>query len=355
MKHVLLLMICLITGVCSRAGDLGIGDAAPLLKAHWLKGKPVERFEKGHVYVLEFWATWCGPCIGAMPHITKLAKQYAGKATFIGVNVFENAKMDSGVVEKVAKFVKANTKKMGYTVCMDEAGSFMAKNWMRAAGLSSIPATMIIDQEGVIAWIGHPKAMDKPLESIVAGTWDVKAFAVTYQQNKIEEKKRIEESKPVMAMLTAMNELMAAKNYTAVIDSFARFPDTQYGKNEYLAPLYFKSLAHTDTLRAAGELDQLTDSTSKAAVFSALSAEEGLTLHFYQACIDYYTSVTSANPYDMSSLAAAYFNAGESAKAVALQQKWLKWMKRDKDEPPPAWYLQLEEERLKKYKRAIRK
>lgn len=355
MKNVLLLLVCLITSICSRAEELGIGDAAPVLKAHWLKGKPVEKFEKGHVYVLEFWATWCGPCIGAMPHITKLAKRYAAQATFIGVNVFENAKMDSGVVEKVEQFVKANTTKMGYSVCMDEAGSFMAKNWMRAAGLSSIPATMIIDQEGIIAWIGHPKAMDKPLESIIAGAWDARAFAITYKENRIEEKKRMEESKPVMAMLTAMNELMAAKNYKAVIDSFARFPDTRHGKSEYLAPLYFKSLAYTDTLRAAKELGLLADSASKEAVYAALSGEEGLPLQFYQACINYYTSVKSANPYNMSSLAAAYFNAGETAKAIALQQKWLKWIKKDKDEPPPAWYLQLEEERLKKYKQALRK
>lgn len=354
MKNVMFLVLCLISSFFCRA-ELGIGDPAPALKAHWLKGTPIDKFEKGQVYVLEFWATWCGPCIAAMPHITKLAKQFAGKASFIGVNVFEHAKMDAGVVEKVEKFVKENSKKMGYSVCMDEAETFMGKNWMRAAGLNSIPATMIIDQDGKIAWIGHPKAMDKPLEAIIAGTWNAKAFAVTYKENKIEEKKRMEESKPVMAMLTAMNEAMAAKNYAAVIDSFASFPDNRYGKSEYLAPLYFKALAHTDTLRADKELMQLTDSTTKSAVFAALSGEEGLPVQFYRSVIEYYTAVKSVHPYNMASLAAAYFNAGETVKAVELQKKWVKWMKTDKEEPPPAWYVQMEEERLKKYKQALKK
>src|SRR5215210_230171 len=67
------------------------GDTAPPLKvSKWLKGTPVERFEPGKTYVVEFWATWCGPCKAAMPHLSELAKKYEGKATFIGVDVWEN-------------------------------------------------------------------------------------------------------------------------------------------------------------------------------------------------------------------------------------------------------------------------
>src|SRR5687768_13509035 len=88
-----------------------VGSPAPALKVvKWVKGKPIKNFEKGKVYVVEFWATWCGPCKDSIPHITEMAKKYKGKAEFIGVSVWETAS-DKGKTQdhynnKVAKFVK---------------------------------------------------------------------------------------------------------------------------------------------------------------------------------------------------------------------------------------------------------
>src|SRR5687768_15486826 len=62
---------------------LRIGDEVPLLKySKWIKGTPVKSLSGDQLYVVEFWATWCGPCKAAMPGLTKLAKEYAGKVTF---------------------------------------------------------------------------------------------------------------------------------------------------------------------------------------------------------------------------------------------------------------------------------
>jgi thiol-disulfide isomerase/thioredoxin len=52
-----------------------VGDPAPPLKVEkFLKGDPVKAFKPGHVYVVEFWATWCRPCVASMPHLTELQK-----------------------------------------------------------------------------------------------------------------------------------------------------------------------------------------------------------------------------------------------------------------------------------------
>ncbi len=152
---------------------LKVGDPAPALTIEkWIKGGPIAKFEAGHVYVVEFWATWCGPCIASMPHISALQQEYAGKATVIGTNIWER-KYDDETLAKIEKFVEGQGERMAYTVAYDGPSKVMDASFMRAAGRNGIPSAFIVDQKGVIAWMGHPGSMDFALHEIVEGKWDL--------------------------------------------------------------------------------------------------------------------------------------------------------------------------------------
>src|SRR5262245_54681841 len=90
MRRVLAAVMVLAVAAVARAeGPLSVGDPAPKLEVkEFVKGDAVKSFDKGKVYVVEFWATWCGPCRTSIPHLTELQKKHKD-VTFIGVSVFE--------------------------------------------------------------------------------------------------------------------------------------------------------------------------------------------------------------------------------------------------------------------------
>jgi thiol-disulfide isomerase/thioredoxin/tetratricopeptide (TPR) repeat protein len=180
----MILCACAATFAQPAIGGLKAGDPAPPLKnGKWVQGEPVTSFEPGKVYVVEFWATWCGPCVDAIPHLNDLQKKYADKGVVvIGQNVWEE---DESLVEP---FVRKMGDRMSYRVVMDDKSGGgkgeMATTWMMAAGQNGIPASFVIDQKGRIAWIGHPMALDKVLEQVVAGTWDIAKHAEETRKNE---------------------------------------------------------------------------------------------------------------------------------------------------------------------------
>ncbi len=187
-------LVALVLGIAvpgAMAQTLSIGDPAPKLDVKsFVKGEPVTAFEPGKTYVVEFWATWCGPCRTSIPHLTELQKKHPD-VRFIGVSIWEQDQ------ELVKPFVEKMGDKMAYRVAMDvvPAGGqanegAMAKSWMKAAGQNGIPSAFIVGGEGKVYWMGHPMEMDEPLEKIASGSWDLKT-AIAEHRRATEEQDKI--------------------------------------------------------------------------------------------------------------------------------------------------------------------
>lgn len=196
----------------SEAAKLTIGSQAPTLDIeHWISDGdgslgPVTEFKEGSVYVVEFWATWCGPCVASMPHLAELQKQYVDRnVTIISVSdedldtiepflerelrsagsgsashQEEDSKQD---VEQTAAEDKPKTYgelTSVYCLTTDPDGSTNA-DYMKAAEQYGIPTAFIVGKSGEVEWIGHPMGMDESLQQIVDDAWDREAFAEKFR------------------------------------------------------------------------------------------------------------------------------------------------------------------------------
>jgi thiol-disulfide isomerase/thioredoxin len=153
---------------------LKVGDAPPPLKAtKWLQGNEVTAFEPGKIYVVEIWATWCGPCIAIMPHVGAMQRDFRDKGvTVVGFT----AKDPNNTAEKVAEFIGKRGKKLGYTFAYaDNRDTYDA--YMKASGQGGIPCSFVVGKDGKLAYIGHPVFLDDVLPKVIAGSWDPVAGA----------------------------------------------------------------------------------------------------------------------------------------------------------------------------------
>jgi thiol-disulfide isomerase/thioredoxin len=145
-----------------KAGDAVTPDA--LGKAEWVTGSAPAAWEPGKLYVLECWATWCGPCLAVIPHVDALYDKYQEKGLrVIGMNVWEDGK------DKVATFVKTKGDGMSYPVAYVGKGGDFENTWLKPAGVRGIPHAFLV-KDGKVLLTTHPAQLTEGLvEGLLAG------------------------------------------------------------------------------------------------------------------------------------------------------------------------------------------
>lgn len=102
----------------------------------WIQGTPVKEWEKDKVYIFEFWATWCGPCLAAMPHMEQLHQAFKNNPHMqvIGVNV-----MDRKSPESLKEFLRNRPSPLTYAMAVDVDGKKPGINGCLQWGLTASP------------------------------------------------------------------------------------------------------------------------------------------------------------------------------------------------------------------------
>ncbi len=123
-----------------------VGTEPPEITAiAWLNWKgdqpPSLKSLKGKVVAVEFWATWCGPCVAGIPHLNEVYDKHA-KDGLVILSLTDQAKKE--YIEDFAK-----TKDMHYTVGVGSEA-------VDAYGVTGIPHAFIIGRDGKVAWSGYP-------------------------------------------------------------------------------------------------------------------------------------------------------------------------------------------------------
>lgn len=314
-------------GATSASGaTLKVGDPAPKLQvAKWVQGTLVKEFEPGQTYIVEFWATWCGPCKVSIPHLNELHEKFKDKKlVVIGQDVWER---DESLV---APFVKKMGDKMTYRVAMDdksdEKDGAMAVTWMKAAGQRGIPSAFIVNSEGKIAWIGHPMGLKEALlEDILAGRHDLKKAAEEFAENAAREDKE-------MALSRKLRSSLDKKNWT---DAEAAVAEMEKGLSEEqrqgFAMVHFQISAGRKDYDAAykalrtyteANKDEPAVQNQVAWMIVAQKDLEKRDLGLAQEAAERASQATkNEDPAILDTLARVQFMAGKHKEAIATQQK----------------------------------
>lgn len=153
-------------------------------KLQWMQGTAPAAWEPGKVYVLECWATWCGPCIAVIPHVDALYDKFEAKGLrVIGVNVWEDG------AEKVTAFLKKKGDGMSYPVAYTGKGGVFETEWLTPAGVKGIPHAFVV-KDGKVLFTTHPSRLSESIveDLLAGGEAETKAVASINEASQQQQK-----------------------------------------------------------------------------------------------------------------------------------------------------------------------
>ncbi|MNJ87461.1 Thiol-disulfide oxidoreductase YkuV [compost metagenome] len=357
---ILMLLFLSVMGNAQTKLELSIGDAAPPLSyAKWIKGVPTESLTGSKIYVLEFWATWCKPCIEAMPHLSDLADKYADKMKVIAVNVSERTGSEpyESSLPKVEAFLAQNSHIMRFDVITDNNQREMNNNWLRKGNIVGIPATIIV-RDNKILWIGHPLFLDNVLTEIFENTYDMKARKIAYEAQMLSSmsarssyNKHVSKIDDALAKRDYFNAIIAADEAIRV-DTASAF--------QYRLKKLHVLLSQGNMEAVAGFLNSTIekDKGQGLALAGFIANQQNLAKECDEVAIQIIKKTSTDNAYYLDLMAFMQDRIGDHAGAASTQEHALATMKENELMKPgkikPETFAEFEN-KIQKYKQAAQK
>jgi thiol-disulfide isomerase/thioredoxin len=161
--------------------NLKLGEQAPAINiTSWIENVPEDKELTNRFIVLEFWATWCGPCLGAVPHVNELVKEFQPEILFISLTNEAPVRVERTL--KRTPFLSA--------VATDETGFTNNAYGDGKSQYTALPMAVLIDNKNVIKWIGKPYDLTREaLQLFLNGTLEEKNDFENYGDftNELEE------------------------------------------------------------------------------------------------------------------------------------------------------------------------
>lgn len=296
---------------------LAPGDAVPLegiAQAEFIQGEAPTEWAKDEVYIIECWATWCGPCIAAIPHVDELFDTYAKDGLHVlGMNVWEDGK------DKVAKFVEGKGEGMSYPVAYVGKGGAFEESWLKAAGVRGIPHAFVV-KNGNLLFTAHPASItEETIKAVLAGG-DQEATAI----QELVEAKAAEEA--IGAKMRAFGQAKTTKDVAAMQKIYdemkALSPDSRYlsGMNVDIA------VAEGDWAKVSSALTAIEDRTDAASnarglAFRLDGSEEEVPASLREKLLSLLAAGTQPHPYDGPVTARLHWALGQKDLARESAQK----------------------------------
>lgn len=302
-----------------KAPTLAVGSTVTpdaLSKGEWIQGEAPKSWEPGKVYILECWATWCGPCVAAIPHVNGLYQKYADKGLRVcGMNVWERTGK-----EPVVSFVKGKGDGMSYPVSYNAKGGAFDTEWMVPAGVNGIPHAFVV-KDGKIVMMTHPAQLSEEIiEALLAGG-DV-------QEKAIGDINKKQAQQAQLGGIMRAFQSAAAKKDTAGMEKAIADLKAIDSASPYLATLDLQLLvAQENWAGTEAALEKLPDGPNQTMALLTIARAGNTTANFPVALMKSVTDklaptfTASGNAMQLQMLASFQWHADEKDAAIATAKK----------------------------------